>query len=466
MLVTDGDDNASKLDPRKAAKFAQTFGVKVFTILIGRDVLAAEAPPGQDRFGNLIRPQPRYPVNPKLLEEIAETTGGMPFLATDTEALEKRFQAILEDLDRSQAEGADAALRRALPDADRAGAHAGAARDPVVADALSEVPVTWGDFQRLVAAARSCRSSSWPTRSTGSGGGACSSASAAPPMIARMTATLLAGAPSLARGAARRRRGAAGAGAGAAAGAGARQADREPRARPRGRARLLQVDAGARHLSDAARPRQGRARRASSIRSRAIAWAWSPSPARPCPIRSPSTTKRPSCSGATLRPTTCRSAAPTSGARWRASTEELVRVRAREGKKRPAQVILLITDGEDTEGRGVEAAKKAAALGIKIYTLGIGSNEKPPVPLFDEDGKQHGYVTDENGEPVRVGLDDRVAQADRGHRRRRVRGARSAALRRRARAGGDRQPGAHRRGGALRARAGRRRAHGSSCRRS
>jgi Ca-activated chloride channel homolog len=106
VLVTDGDDNASKLDPRKAAKFAQAFGIKVFTILIGRDTLAAEAPPGPnagtDRFGNLIRPTPRYPVNPKLLEEIAETTGGMPFLATDTEALEKRFQAILEDLDRSK----------------------------------------------------------------------------------------------------------------------------------------------------------------------------------------------------------------------------------------------------------------------------------------------------------------------------------------------------------------------------
>jgi Ca-activated chloride channel family protein len=80
-------------------------------------------------------------------------------------------------------------------------------------------------------------------------------------------------------------------------------------------------------------------------------------------------------------------------------------VRAREGKKRPAQVILLITDGEDTEGKGVEAARKAAALGIKIFTLGIGSNEKPPVPLYDEDGKQHGYVTDDSGEPVRVGLD-------------------------------------------------------------
>ena len=47
VLVTDGDDNASKIDPRKAAKFAQTFGIKVFTILIGRDSLVAEAPAGQ-----------------------------------------------------------------------------------------------------------------------------------------------------------------------------------------------------------------------------------------------------------------------------------------------------------------------------------------------------------------------------------------------------------------------------------
>jgi Ca-activated chloride channel family protein len=98
VLLTDGDDNASKLDPRKAAAIAQTFGIKIFTILIGRDTLAAEEPPGQDRFGNFIRQRPRYPVNPKLLEEIADQTGGVPYLATDTEALKMRFQAILGDL--------------------------------------------------------------------------------------------------------------------------------------------------------------------------------------------------------------------------------------------------------------------------------------------------------------------------------------------------------------------------------
>lgn len=102
VLLTDGDDNASKIDPRQAAKYAQALGIKVFTILIGRDTLVAESPEGTDRFGNPVRMRPRYPVNPKLLEEIADQTGGMPYLATDSQALEKRFQAILEDLDRSK----------------------------------------------------------------------------------------------------------------------------------------------------------------------------------------------------------------------------------------------------------------------------------------------------------------------------------------------------------------------------
>ncbi len=101
VLVTDGDDNASKIDPLKAARYAQSFGIKVFTILIGRDILAT-GEPGTDRFGNVVVNRPRYPVNPKLLEEIAGLTGGTPYLATDTEALQRRFQAILEDLDRSK----------------------------------------------------------------------------------------------------------------------------------------------------------------------------------------------------------------------------------------------------------------------------------------------------------------------------------------------------------------------------
>ncbi|HQJ09108.1 MAG TPA: VWA domain-containing protein [Deltaproteobacteria bacterium] len=50
------------------------------------------------------------------------------------------------------------------------------------------------------------------------------------------------------------------------------------------------------------------------------------------------------------------------------------------------KVIILITDGEDNEGRGVEAAAKAASKGVKIYVFGIGSGQGAPVPASSPGG--------------------------------------------------------------------------------
>ncbi len=95
ILLTDGDNNAGQLAPEQVARYAQSFGVKIFTVLMGRDVgTTAE-------MGGLL-PRMRYPVNPRLLEQIASLTGGTPYLATDSAALEQRFQAILDELDRSR----------------------------------------------------------------------------------------------------------------------------------------------------------------------------------------------------------------------------------------------------------------------------------------------------------------------------------------------------------------------------
>ena len=70
-------------------------GVKVYTILAGdNDSSDTPGAPGGARH--------RYPVNPKLLEQIATMTGGTPYLATDTHALAQRFQNILEDLEKSR----------------------------------------------------------------------------------------------------------------------------------------------------------------------------------------------------------------------------------------------------------------------------------------------------------------------------------------------------------------------------
>jgi len=94
ILLTDGDNNAGNISPNQAATFAQKLGVKIYTILAGAHASTAEEDDGNGGA--------RYPVNPKLLEEIATMTGGMPYLATDTNALVKRFQSILEDLEKSR----------------------------------------------------------------------------------------------------------------------------------------------------------------------------------------------------------------------------------------------------------------------------------------------------------------------------------------------------------------------------
>jgi Ca-activated chloride channel family protein len=97
ILLTDGDNNAGNISPIQAATFAQKLGVKIYTILAGSGDSAAEADDSNGQGGRA-----RYPVNPKLLEEIATMTGGSPYLATDTGALVKRFQSILEDLEKSR----------------------------------------------------------------------------------------------------------------------------------------------------------------------------------------------------------------------------------------------------------------------------------------------------------------------------------------------------------------------------
>jgi Ca-activated chloride channel family protein len=50
------------------------------------------------------------------------------------------------------------------------------------------------------------------------------------------------------------------------------------------------------------------------------------------------------------------------------------------------KVILLITDGEDNEGRGIHAARQAAAKGVKIFVFGIGDVDGGPIPELDGSG--------------------------------------------------------------------------------
>ncbi|MCC6746066.1 MAG: VWA domain-containing protein [Deltaproteobacteria bacterium] len=97
ILLTDGDSNAGNVAPSQAARYAQAMKVKVFTILMG----AQGEQVVRDAFGRAVQGGRQFPVNPKLLEEIAAQTGGKAYLATDRQGLEEKFEQILRELDKS-----------------------------------------------------------------------------------------------------------------------------------------------------------------------------------------------------------------------------------------------------------------------------------------------------------------------------------------------------------------------------
>ncbi|MEO0794127.1 MAG: VWA domain-containing protein [Verrucomicrobiota bacterium] len=68
------------------------------------------------------------------------------------------------------------------------------------------------------------------------------------------------------------------------------------------------------------------------------------------------------------------------------------------------KIMVLITDGEDLEEDGIARAKKAAANGVTIYTVGVGTAEGELIPMRDKFGRLQ-YLRDDNGEFVKTKLD-------------------------------------------------------------
>jgi len=70
-----------------------------------------------------------------------------------------------------------------------------------------------------------------------------------------------------------------------------------------------------------------------------------------------------------------------------------------------SRAIIVITDGENHEDDPVAAARQAAELGVRVFTIGVGSPQGTMIPMGDGE-----YLEDRDGNPVVTRLDDKVLQ--------------------------------------------------------
>ena len=71
-----------------------------------------------------------------------------------------------------------------------------------------------------------------------------------------------------------------------------------------------------------------------------------------------------------------------------------------------SKVVILLTDGVNNSGKisPLAAAEAARALGVKVYTIGVGVRGKAPIPVRDEAGKIHVVMAN-------VDVDEKTLQA-------------------------------------------------------
>ena len=98
VLLTDGQNNRGSIDPRTAAKAAAAFAIKIYTIGVGTRGMAP-VPVGRGLFGLRFENRP-VDIDDGLLTDVARTTGGRYFRATNAQALEQITQQI-DELERT-----------------------------------------------------------------------------------------------------------------------------------------------------------------------------------------------------------------------------------------------------------------------------------------------------------------------------------------------------------------------------
>lgn len=101
ILLTDGVNNMGQIAPETAAEIAKTYGIKVYTIGVGK--MGTAPYPSRDPWGNITYVDVKVEIDDAMLTQIAELTGGRYFRATDNEKLKEIYNEI-NKLEKSDVE--------------------------------------------------------------------------------------------------------------------------------------------------------------------------------------------------------------------------------------------------------------------------------------------------------------------------------------------------------------------------
>ena len=77
-------------------------------------------------------------------------------------------------------------------------------------------------------------------------------------------------------------------------------------------------------------------------------------------------------------------------------------IRGFSAQSEKSRAVIIITDGENHEDDPIAAAKQAAEMGIRVFTIGVGSPEGKPIPMDGE------LLKDKEGNIVVTRLDEKV----------------------------------------------------------
>jgi Ca-activated chloride channel family protein len=80
-------------------------------------------------------------------------------------------------------------------------------------------------------------------------------------------------------------------------------------------------------------------------------------------------------------------------------------------KERKNKLLVIFTDGEDFSSNLALVKREALAQGMHIFTVGVGTPEGAPIPVYDVYGNQVGHQKDDKGTIVITRLNEGILRS-------------------------------------------------------